>query len=336
MNSPLQSCPPGRMTGRMTSCLLQFNVITGSELRSWVGWLSPQQTVSPQSPAWLTPQLKKPRRPEGQLQAPPWLRAAQEANLSLPPTPLTPQCLPPPPFPQPHRTLPLDSQSMEDRKSPHPQYQIISQEHVVNSGPEGGVGLKRPRHPALYSTVPCGAFHQNILLSVVVSLLSPYHCSGTVNNGPTLSHLLLPTQDYAPPWPPHRRLQGKETVPTQATQPQPQGSLFTEEPRGTPHSWVIKIKLIYTLWPYKVPPGGTATWGDHRDCSESLGAGSKDRNYKSHWEMCRAMMSQGRGGKVSLSWLPAWMMGLGPTAGHTELLRVQQWLWRPPAGPGAG
>lgn len=155
MNSPLQSCPPGRMTGRMTSCLLQFNVITGSELRSWVGWLSPQQTVSPQSPAWLTPQLKKPRSPEGLLQAPPWLRAAREANLSLPPTPLTPQCLPPPPFPQPHRTLPLDSQSMEDRKSPHPQYQIISQEHVVNSGPERGVGLKD--RDILPCTVQCRA-----------------------------------------------------------------------------------------------------------------------------------------------------------------------------------
>lgn len=165
---------------------------TGSELGFWVGRFPSTSSVSPQFPAWLTPQLKKPGRvgrytsAEGQLQAPLWLRAAQEANLSLLSPPLTPQCLPPPPFPQTHRPLSLDL--MWRTESPHPQSPIIFwQEHTVSSGPEGGVCLKDQDGlktactvwPALRSTVQRRTSHQNVLLSIGVQLLSPHHCNRT-------------------------------------------------------------------------------------------------------------------------------------------------------------
>lgn len=68
-----------------------------------------------------------------------------------------------------------------------------------------------------YRLYSAGAFHR---LSMVVPLaadslpLQRTVNNGPVNNAPSLPHLSSPPQDYGPPWPLHRRLQGKDAVPT--------------------------------------------------------------------------------------------------------------------------
>lgn len=139
----------------------------GSDSGSGVTGFPTTSSVSPQSPAWLTPELKK---LEGRGDTLPLMSAAgslwfRAANLSLP---STPQCYHltshSPTASQPHRPMSLDSQSMEN--SPHLNPKQSSGRNTVNSGPEGGVRLKdspvQGLSPEHLSVVP---------------LRSPYHCS---------------------------------------------------------------------------------------------------------------------------------------------------------------
>lgn len=175
---------------------------------------------------------------------------------------------------------------------------------------------------------------------------------GPVNSEPSLPSLLLPPQ--------HKRLQGrhcphdsKATNSTQESQ-EPQNLYLQMNQEGLPLV-SYKNKLMYTLWPYEVPPWSSALarTGSTIGTAPSLWVlVERTEKYRRTWGRWEDMVSRGQEwgwasdpGNIlapldGAAWAhlhsPCWDAGAGSPRGHVELLRERRWLWQPLADPGAG